>query len=154
MKSRVITILALAISPLLVVQEGDDGSVPKIGDRVEIKERAKMLMISSGQMSPSTEVRYGQIAYSIAVDGSDRVIFVSSSSPAFVTPEGLSIESTLEQVLLASGSEVMEERGWGHYVRLPSGWCAGFFVWRDDTPGGSGFAAPDASSRVNAFFQR
>jgi len=154
MKTRAVGVVAISIAFIVVGQAGADECAPKLGDQLAAHESTQMLMISSGQMSPSAEVRCDHITYAIAVDPSDSVIFVSTSSSAFVTPEGLSTASTLEDVLAASAAQVVEERGWGHYVRLPSGWCAGFFIWKEDGPRGAGFVAPHGSSRVDSFFQR
>jgi hypothetical protein len=106
-------------------------------------------MIASAQISPSEKILIGGITYTIAVNENNRVTFIQSQDPRFKTPEGLSVESTLADVLAAGGRPVLYETGWAQYSELPSGWCAAFYGPLPDL-----FRPPTANSKVAHFFKR
>jgi hypothetical protein len=124
-------------------------ATPELGSHFEPKNRHELTLIASAQMSPAETTRVGGITFTVAVNDQNRVIYVQSQDSAFRTPEGLSIDSTLAQVLSAGGKAVVYETGWAHYSQLPSGWCAVFYGPQSDL-----FKAPTSNSMVSGFFKR
>jgi hypothetical protein len=55
-----------------------------------------------------------------------RVRALSTEDPAFRTPEGVGLGSTLQEARERSAGEVRCGSGWTCFARLPSGWNAGF----------------------------
>ena len=52
--------------------------------------------------------------------------YISTSDPAFVTPEGIKVGDSAEKVLKISKAEVVKANDYVFYIRLPSGWRAEF----------------------------
>ena len=125
---------------------------PYIGETFPILKRTSLLMIGPSQASPSTKIVNHGIEYTVAVDNSDEIIYISTDSPAFHTPEGFSLGSNLEEILASGGSEVVYETGWAHYSVLPSGWCAAFYG--DLVNNKQLFSPPIGTSKVSYYFKR
>jgi hypothetical protein len=118
---------------------------PELGDHAYVQDRTKLFAISSSQLSPHTTVEVAGTTFVVAVDRESRITFIQPMSPNFRTPEGLSLGSTLQDVLSSGGSPVRNERGWAQYSTLPSGWRAAFPM--GDVP-------PSPDSKVTSFFKR
>ena len=146
----------MVLLALIGCQTAESNKAPVLGDRISFPESHKQLcMISSAQLSPSTAITREGITYIVAVNKADRIIYISPSSPSFRTPEGLSSESTLKQVLAAGGQPVIYETGWAHYSELPSGWCAVFYgLEMEGNKVTALFKEPNPSTRVSRFFKR
>ena len=127
---------------------------PQMGDKIAVPKRTPYLMIASAQISPSIKTVRGGVEFEVAVNESKQIIYISSSSPAFRTPEGLSLDSTLEQVLASGGDKVVYEPGWAHYSVLPSGWCAAFYGFASRGNGKVNYDPPDATTKVTYYFKR
>jgi len=95
------------------------------------------------------EAKIAGVAYSVAVDDDNRLIFISTDDPRFQTPEGLSVDSTLEQVLATGARQPIAEKGWAFHTRLPSGWSAAFVSGPGKTD-----LEPRPTSKVAWFFKR
>jgi hypothetical protein len=123
---------------------------PRPGEKISGYPKWKnvLTMTASGGIQQSYEVRHG-VHYTVATDSAKVIEYVSTSDPAFRTPEGLAAGDTLEKVLAAAKSEVVREPGWAFYVRLPSGWSAAFVQGQSMTEG-----ELPASAGVCFFFKR
>lgn len=81
-------------------------------------------MAASAQVWPSYEAVVGANRFTVGVD-EDVVRFIATHDASFAPPEGLHVGDPMAAAVAAApGEEVMEERGWGHYIALPSGWYA------------------------------
>ncbi len=127
---------------------------PSIGQKIQLPTNAEMLVTSSAQLWPSTTRLINGIEYTLAADSDSRVVFISTSSSHFRTPEGLSINSTLEQVKAAGGQGVIYEGGWHYYACLPSGWCAGFYGISEKGGSIQVRQPPRSSTKIEFFFRR
>jgi len=124
-------------------------TLPSLGDRFPLPKSAHYLMTASAQLWPYKTVRIEGIGYDIASDRKGHVAYIGTSDKAFKTPEGLSVESTLTQVLATGAEAPWPEPGWAYHTKLPSGWSAAFVVGPEMT---GGPLRPD--SKVAFFFQR
>lgn len=129
--------------------DGGLGGHVWLGDKIAVPDRSRQYAIAPSQFSPFATFTDGSVEYKAAVDNSDRVIYLETSSPTFRTGEGLGVGSTLKQILAAGGKPVIYETGWAQYSMLPSGWCARFTGPLPDL-----FAKPGADSKVTSFFRR
>jgi hypothetical protein len=109
----------------------------------------QLFLIAASQMSPGCEAVIDESRFYFAANQGGTVAFISTRDPRFFTPEGVSVGSTLKEVLGAGGNEVIAEPGWGFYSRLPSGWAARF----SGVPGVSG-APPNTNSTAVEVFLR
>lgn len=78
-------------------------------------------------MEPVYEIQVLTVPFQIA-QSTERIDYVSTSSPDFTTPEGIRVGMTMAEVRKQVGGELREEHGWGCYMELESGWRAGFDV--------------------------
>jgi hypothetical protein len=127
-------------------------AVPNLGDVVpDPGETCVHTMVAPSQTWPSYETVVAGVPYTLGLDREHRVRFVATNDPAFRTPEGLKMGDPAETVAgAAQGQEVMLERGWGHFVKLPSGW----HVLLDNPTPDPGTAALGPDARVTMFFLR
>lgn len=131
--------------------------VPRLGEQLTITVPSRHhTMASSAQTWPSYDVVAGGVTYTIGVDDSARVRFLATTDRAFRPPEGLKIGDSLEQVRpVVKDESIRLERGWGHFIALPSGWFA--FIDDSGLEDGDlnlGTRPPGESAKVTMFFQR
>ena len=63
------------------------------------------------------------------------IVLISTGDPEFRTPEGISVGSSLAQVLNVSSDELhLDSDGTDYVATLPSGWLAVFWAKQDGTP--------------------
>src|SRR5436305_10221936 len=107
------------VEPLLPLQR-----LPALGECLgKVPPTSVYTITASAQTWPSYKVIDGGIAYTIGVDREERVRFLSTSDAAFASPEGLHIgDSAAAAEKAAPGQSIRSELGWGHFIRLPSGW--------------------------------
>jgi hypothetical protein len=125
---------------------------PVLGMKLSIPQNSEYMMTSLSESFPYTDVKIGEITYSMAANDSGKVVFISSSSPFFQTPEGVRVGSTLTEVLAAGGKPVTYVKNFTNYSELPSGWCAAFTVFIGFT--GNVTEPLDPNTKVSHFFLR
>jgi hypothetical protein len=101
------------------------------------------IMSASAQLYHSYAVERSGVPFTVGVDDEKRIHYVGTTDRRFVTPEGISVGSTLADVRRAGGAAIFPEPGWAAHSTLPSGWHAAF------TEG-----APRDRSRVAFLFRR
>jgi hypothetical protein len=99
---------------------------PKLGDSYTIENTFDQLAITCNSFRPYTEITINEIKYTIAVNSENKIVFIETRDPKFVTPEGLSVGANLDLVLKSGGEPPWDEFGWGYHSLLPSGWHADF----------------------------
>lgn len=97
------------------------------GEEARLDLHGDLFMTGSGGLDLTFELNLDGIDYSVAVAPGERVriFFISTTDPAFRSPEGVAVGHRLREVLDAQGGEIEQERGWACFVCLPSGWAAG-----------------------------
>ena len=80
--------------------------------------------VSSSNIADAYFIRLDKILYTVSVDHQGLASLLSTSDPAFRTPEGLSVGSTVEELRAAGATDFAYEHNWGCSARLPSGWRA------------------------------
>jgi len=124
--------------------------VPSLGDRVqcELKENG-MLIVSSAQIAHTCDVFVNAVTFTLGSTDGEHVSYISVDNPRFRTPEGVSVDSTFDQVMAAGGSAPRPEPGWAFFATLPSGWKAAY------SSGQTGTERPPAGgSKVQWLFRR
>ena len=109
------------IEPVLTLE-----TLPSLGDRLPgLQPTCARTIAASAQMWRSYHVIAGGIRFIAGVDDERHIRFLSTSDPSFTAPERLRVGDSPTAVTdAAPGRPIHLERGWGHYVELPSGWCA------------------------------
>lgn len=134
--------------------------VPALGECLPgVPETSVHTITASAQTWPSYRVIDRGIRYVVAVDYEDRVRWVSTGDAAFSTPEGVRVGDRARVAEAAApGQEIVLEPGWGHYIELPSGWCAFIDSSWVDSAGrmqkGLNIGKLGADARVTALFMR
>ena len=134
-------------SPLPEAPSARLSKTPDLGDRLtDLPKSRYLLCVSSGQLAPAYIAKWDGITYTVAVSETTKtVLFISTSSDAFHTPEGFSMSNKMGDLVARYPGGKREERGWGEYVLLPSGWAA--FARSDRL-------SPFSSLGIKAFFKR
>lgn len=136
---------------------------PAIGDYLcGLPQNPDRIAVSPAQMAILYNGRTDSMEYSIGTDDRGRIIFIRTTEPSFVSPEGVKIGTTVSQLLSDAKLRVTEETGWAWYVPLPSGWNAQLMSPESDTDPLGGLAAfiPDGrhplpeNAIVGALFKR
>jgi hypothetical protein len=104
-------------------------TVPKLGDHLSnLPESCVLTMAASAQMWPGYQSVAGRMVgtrFTLGVDGDAVVRYVATSDRFFRSPEGLRVGDSAAAAAAAAPRELlMQERGWGWFIQLPSGWCA------------------------------
>lgn len=105
--------------------------LPKISENLDssiIMTSKHLWLVTSSQFYPSTEIHVDNISYEIAWEGNGKLYYISTSDIKFESEEGVKINMTLSDILKKTESEVYKMPGWGYYIKLKSGWYAGFSV--------------------------
>ncbi len=110
---------------------GNHTSISKLGEEISttlIKlESQRSLILGNGKILNSYEVSIDNIAFLIAVDSNDVLMYISTIDSNFVTPEGLRVGMPIKNAIEIA-SNTLEKKVWTHfteyYVTLPSGWIA------------------------------
>jgi hypothetical protein len=102
------------------------GRLPRLHERLRhLPESDVNTLVSSGQFWPAYYIQIATVKFTLAIDDESRVRFVATSDARFRSPEGLIIGDSRDAAEAAADGRALEvERGWGHYVELPSGWNA------------------------------
>lgn len=98
----------------------------KLYKQYDIKETKYNILVNAAQYYKALEVIIENIEYTIAVNESKEIVYISTKSDKFKTKEGLFIDSSLKECLQKSKNELLREKGWAYYIELESGWYAGF----------------------------
>ena len=141
-------VIRICVFSLLVFS--NQGYAIELGDRLPegTPPTGEVLLISSAQFSDTYEVDENGVNYVVTLDQKNKVNYISPLSRAFATIDGIHIGSTYEEVLSVTMESMHGEPGWGHYIRLPSGWMAGF------CPSGSCSSYPELDDKVDWLFKR
>ena len=87
------------------------------------------------------------IPFTVGVDDTNRVRFVTTPSHEFQTPEGVDHSWSYERLRKTFNKEARCETGWACFVELPSGWNARFAGFKMVPP-------VEMSSAIGSFFKR
>lgn len=150
MRSITLLFLALLFSTMIFAQE--ENQIP-LTNPVRFNH---LCMTSPSSLTPCISVNEGGIKYSLAFESSSmmdtininqtlKVVWKSTKSQDFKTPEGYTIENTYANV--KEHGKLQGYPGWAYYVELPSGWCAAFFDKNSS-------AYPKETDKITFFFKR
>ena len=106
------------------------------------------LVVASAQTAYYCDVTVNGVLFTVASIDKRCISYISTSDPAFVTPEGIGVGSTLEELKRQYGP-ISEETGWAYFYVLPSGWCASFPI----SPL-TGIREPSGNAKVSWLFKR
>ncbi|MEO6232929.1 MAG: hypothetical protein ABJB11_00040 [Ferruginibacter sp.] len=85
----------------------------------------KMILISSGQISPCKTVVINGYNFDLVTSDND-TIYLATHDKKFQTPEGFKVGTKLSELPKRIQSELNKEPDWGYYYKLSSGWSLGF----------------------------
>jgi hypothetical protein len=100
-------------------------SIPNIGDSYNIdKSKKGFLLVNSAQIYPSICIVVENVKFEIAVANEYKVIYIMTTDQKFKTPDNISTENTLEELINRFGDNLHAQPGYGWIFNLPSGWNA------------------------------
>ncbi|MCD4653651.1 hypothetical protein K8T06_06915 [bacterium] len=100
--------------------------LPELGEVLPVSEESLCyILTSSSSFDPCYDVVIRDLSFNVAVQSSDNtVVYISTSDPDFSTSEGYRVGTPFEPGMVDNGMELNQERGWGCFTPLPSGWNA------------------------------
>ena len=102
-------------------------SIPNVGDYCSLDKSEKgFLLVNSAQIYPSKCIVVENVKIEIAVGNDNKVVYIMTTDPKFKTPENVSTENTLEDLINRFGDNLHAQPGYGWIFNLPSGWNACF----------------------------
>ena len=129
------------------------GKIPKIweliNDSIRIKRINSLVLINSSQLSPSIEIFNENSVFTIAWNEIGEVNFITTSDSNFKTKENIKIGSTILEIKKQQTTEIHKISGFGYYIRLKSGWNAGFCIDKSCTD-----QQPKDEDSVTFFFKK
>lgn len=122
-----ILVTSCATKEFFKVPELKLSQLPEIGAIIKNPPKSRTLtMTSSASTDPEYQMKINAINYSVALNAVGKVKYIATDDISFSTPEGLKIGDSYSKVKEITKKTFIEESGWGYYIKLPSGWCAGF----------------------------
>lgn len=108
----------------------------------------KMILVSSGQVSPCTTIKIGGCNFDLVSKDND-TIYLTTNDKKFQTPEGYKVGVTFSELPQNIQNTLAKEPGWGYYYKLSSGWALGFCEGNSCTDN-----YPKSDSKVKWIFKR
>lgn len=99
-------------------------SVKSLGAPLKIER--KMLLVSSGQMSPYTDIHIRGVQFKLVQNENGDTTYLSTESVRFETPEGYKVDDKWKVISKSDREKVERMPGWGYFIKLNSGWQLGF----------------------------
>ncbi|RPH25020.1 MAG: hypothetical protein EHM93_20175 [Bacteroidales bacterium] len=99
-----------------------------LGDSIRMTSNNRGQLVSSSDLSSSTTILNNGIIFEIAWDKDNRVNYIVTSDSNFITYENVKINMTLKNIKDIQKVDIFEMPGWGYYIKLKSGWIAGFCI--------------------------
>ena len=128
-------------------------SMPKIGDPLPcVTVDSIQWLISASQFAKGCYETYNNIEFFFASIDGKIISFISSSDSNFVTPEGFKVGNSFSEINSKVETSIFNERGWGYYSKLPSGWFANYNL--DEASASHHIMVINSDSTVYQFFQR
>lgn len=120
--------------------------VPELGTTIRaLPDLMSWQLVNRTRVLPCFDITVGDTDYVVAIEGKKhRVVWVSTQSPMFVTPEKVSVRTKVGDLLAQYPDKLVNEEGFGSFVPLPSGWSA--LVLRE--------GKLDPNAHVQLFFRR
>ena len=87
-----------------------------------------MLLTSPGQVRDVYAVQRDGVDFLVCPDSSRRITHIRTTDPAFRTPEGVHVGSSLKEIRAVSPVGEAYLPGWAYIVHLRSGWSAAFLA--------------------------
>ena len=107
-----------------------------------------MIMASPSQFHHLVSIMVDSVVYDLGVTKDGEVRYISTADEAFATPEGLTVQSSLNDCRQFSERSGGPFPGWGYLLRLESGWCAAWCVGYT-----CGEQAPDDTTAIGWFYK-
>jgi hypothetical protein len=86
-----------------------------------------MIMIHSADIAEEYSLAVGRWVFFIGANSKRRVSHVEIRDPQFATDEGVRVGDSVKAVLKVKGARFVQLPGCFAFVKLPSGWAAGFW---------------------------
>lgn len=113
----------------------------KLGTNFTEKVNTKSkVLIPSGSLVNSQTFRYQGIEYTMGIDSSNKLVFVSTDDSMF-SVEGFKINDGI--LKLYDETKIKYIAGWGYYIKINSEWYAGFDIG----------SRPNQNSKIQWFFK-
>ncbi len=106
------------------------------------------ILVSSGSIQPVNKIYLNNIKFDLVLKGTD-TIYLTTNDKNFITPEGFSVGAKFSELPDSLKANVIQERGWGYYVKLSSKWALGFCEGSSCTD-----SYPKSSSKAKWIFKR
>jgi len=87
------------------------------------------LLVEPNQFSDVRIAKIGASYFEILLDTNNVISYISTDDSNFRSNEGLMIGDSFKTVskkCKVGKENIIKMRGWGNFVKLPSGWCAVF----------------------------
>lgn len=107
-----------------------------------------MILVSSGQISPSKTVKIGGCDFDLVTSDNDTT-YLATNDRQFQTPEGYKVGTKLSELPYEVQHDLTKEPGWGYYYKLTSEWTLGFCEGSSCTDN-----YPKTGSKVKWIFKR
>ena len=127
--------------------------IPQVGDPLPCAAVDSIRwLISSSQFAKGCYKTYNNIEFFFASEDGKKIFFISTSDSNFVTPEGFKVGNSFTEINSKVETSIFNERGWGYYSKLPSGWFANYSL--DEASASHHIMVINSDSTVYQFFQR
>ena len=103
---------------------------PNLDDAFTLPKDPSHYLIDHGRYVLGSNCTMGNINWTVGVNDNNKIIYFETMDTNFETPEGLSMKSTLKEIIKKGGTTPTLEFGSVYKSRLPSGWYVGFVFGR------------------------
>jgi len=107
-----------------------------LGDSIRLTGKNRGLLVNSSEICTSTTILNNGIIFDIAWDKDYRVNFIGTTDSGFIANENVRVDMTLKSIKDIQNVDILKMAGWGYYIKLKSGWFAGFCIGKTCTDRG------------------
>ncbi|GJQ61108.1 MAG: hypothetical protein SCALA702_01610 [Melioribacteraceae bacterium] len=147
---KIICLILLFISSIQLAQLQ---RLPELEDKYIAESESNLLILaSSAQTWEAHEILVNNTKYTLGISNDYRVKHISTVDSDFISPEGLKIGDSISKISNKESLNIKEERGWGIYGTLDSGW----FVFLGGVPGSDSINMQNVltEGKISMFFKR
>lgn len=89
--------------------------------------------VTSSNISPAATILNNGVVFDITWDKDYKVNYIVTKDSKFLTKENIKVNMTLKDIKGLQKVDILKMPGWGYYIKLKSGWYAGFCVGKTCT---------------------
>ena len=99
-------------------------SISQLPDALETK---KLINTSASETAFHYTLTFNKINFDLGASIKNNILtYISTTDTNFMVDDSIRVGKTLSYIKKTGNDKIQYEYGWGHFIKLKSGWCVGF----------------------------